>query len=713
MAGSFLQEHASNTPAPYRFELFNPDTTESVILKTEPLEWATGVTEIRRDLKIAGIFTEFVVDSLTFVNEGANFIRNIWNDKEYNGACELIISWWKFTTQNYVEMPSRYALNFATIKPRVKVGNMGIGVNVETVKKSELVKLENRRKKEVDLTKLKSVGGADIIDYTSLKKNLNFPSFDILEMSEWVRSLSATQEIENYDGYFIYTQFQMLLSSAEYVEAKEVLFETSITNINQIDDFFENVIEDRTVNFFYSITVNVSNRKGNIFNPQDVYTIFLEELSGGVVAEQTNLGEFGGHKGQFSFTGTIVMDQVAGRSYRIYIRTDAVDNVDAQVIYSYFKMYESVSDTSAKIVETFPIYEAFERCLQLNLDSQFPFYSEFFGRLSTPYNLSGDCYTSENQLTFCNLMTGLNLLGASLSDVNNPLGVSFDKLFNSVNCRYNIGYELELIDNFYRIRIEEYSYFFEDVEVLDISDRINLYDIETEAMPEYAYSGFESGYNDYEYEAINGRGEYNTDNKRTSIINTDSVFDNKSEIRGDMMAITQKLANTITTEDTKEDNSLFIIKTQRDGVNEWVPEFDTNIAIEDNSSLFGLQSLNLYFTPTRNLLRHGNKIKGAFSKYLYTYLRFQTAGKNQTLETTGEGYTIKENDDILVDTLDEPIYKPVKHIVTCKFTFDDLETLMSNPKGYITFSTNIKGYLLSLKKKNDEDRATIEIIEKI
>jgi hypothetical protein len=113
------------------------------------------------------------------------------------------------------------------------------------------------------------------------------------------------------------------------------------------------------------------------------------------------------------------------------------------------------------------------------------------------------------------------------------------------------------------------------------------------------------------------------------------------------------------------------------------------------------------------LLRHGNRLKGSLLKFLSSYLRFQSATKLQTLKTTYEGETIIENQDIQVTDLNDAIFKPIKHSVTCKFTFEDFETLMNNPKGYIKFTDEIYGYLLSLKKTNNEDRATIEIIEKV
>jgi len=65
-----------------------------------------------------------------------------------------------------------------------------------------------------------------------------------------------------------------------------------------------------------------------------------------------------------------------------------------------------------------------------------------------------------------------------------------------------------------------------------------------------------------------------------------------------------------------------------------------------------------------------------------------------------------------VSSLSNPIYKAIKHTVTVKFDFSDLEIIQNNPLGYIRFSDIVSGFLLSLKKKNNEDKAEITIIER-
>jgi hypothetical protein len=715
MEDSFIFDKTSNTLPKYRFQLLNTLTNELLTLRTAPIEWKEGIIEIKRDIKVGGVFTSFVASSLTFIKEGRDFLNKIWEEKGFNGECELIISWKKFSTRSYVEMPTRFGLNFATAKPRVKVGKFGIGFLVDTQKSSTLVKLENRRGKEVDLTKLVSLGGFPIFNDSSLMKRLlSFASADVRLSTIWTANYNPASsfKIENNKNKNIFTQFQMILSMNDFDESFAVNYQTNIDNRNEVDYCYKISKEPREITFDYKVSINVTNNKTG-WEDRNVYAVLVEVLNGNVIKYSERILDCGRNKGIQTAKGTIELSLEIGDNIRVYIQSDDTDNIAANIHESRFWINQKVLVSPTKELDSFPIYNAFERVLQHITDLQFPFFSDFFGNTDMIYNTNGDKYLTENQISFANLMTGLNLRGASLFDENNPLPVSFDKLFHTANCIWNLGYSNEMIDNFSRIRIEPYSWFFDNSEALDLSGRISIYDIETEAMPELAYSQIKSGFKDYTYEKINGRGEFNTESQRSTVLNTDSVYNIVSEIRGDTIGITEKIQQPLTSEDSEEDNEVFIIKTQRWFGGDWQNELSTNVQIENNSSLFEQNTLNLYFTPLRMLLRHGNRIKGALLKNLDSYIRFQTSDKSQDLETSGEGVTIKENQDYLVNDLADAIYKPIKHTVTCKFTFADFEAIMLNKKGYITFSPTIKGYLLSLKKKNNEDKATIEIIEMV
>lgn len=716
-----MEGKISNTLPKYRFQLFNPDTNELLTLKTAPIEWKEGVIEIKRDIKVGGVFTSFIVSSLTFIKEGRDFLNKIWIEKEFNGQCELIVSWFRTSTRTYQEMPTRFGLNFATAKPRVKVGKFAIGFLIDAQKSSILVKLENRRNKEVDITKIdlitwtsNSLGGFPIKNTDwNIPKRIYFPEITQSYQTEWVAGypVEANFKIENNENYNVYTQFEMNFRANEFSEAVFVPYLTNITDKNSIVKCFTDSLETRNLTINYDVIIHVTNRKLK----NTVYAVEIEIMNGNTVISTNRILDCGSHLGYPRATGSLSITLAAGQSIRIYVKSDDVKNIAANLAYSYFRITQDVAEYAEKYLDSMPIYEAFEKVLQHDLDLQLPFYSDFFGRTDTPYNLTGDVYPSENQLSFANIMTGLHLRGAQLFyDENSTFPITFDKLFKSANSIWNLGYCEEFIDGFNRIRIEPYGWFFDNTQALDLSDRISIYDIETEAMPELAYSQIKSGFKDFSYEKINGRSEFNTEHTYSTELNTDSVLDIVSDIRGDTKGIIEKILMPLDTEDSKEDNELFIIKTQRYPVDSWTPEKQENVQVVNDTALFGTDTMNLYFTPLRMLLRHGNKIKGSLMKVLSSFVRFQTADKLQNLETTDDGIVVlKENQDYLVDNLNDGIFKPIKHTVTCKFTFADFDNVMANKKGYIKFSSNIKGYLLSLKKKNDEDKATIEIIEMI
>jgi len=111
------------------------------------------------------------------------------------------------------------------------------------------------------------------------------------------------------------------------------------------------------------------------------------------------------------------------------------------------------------------------------------------------------------------------------------------------------------------------------------------------------------------------------------------------------------------------------------------------------------------------LMRHGNRIKVGLTKIPSSYLRFQRSDKLQTLETVGEGYQKKENADIPVSELDDPIYLAKTHTAEHDFKWSDMEAIQANPYGYFTFP-EVTGYILNIKLQLKNMKATTTIIEK-
>lgn len=716
----------SNTPAKYLFKLVSE--TNSIICSPEPLEWKSGSLEIKRDLESGGVFSTFQADSLTFVGNGAEFLKKLFEAYELNAKCTLIIYWWKFTTRSYVEFPSRFDINF-NFYEKVKVGRFFFGIRVKAINSSTQTKLDNRQDIDVNLMNLVSIGNKPISDYSGLKKTIHYDSTNVFYRSNLHKEYDYNGGVllDRITGSVSYTQIPIEVIDSEFTEIQAVRYGTKYTNIATVQPFFKDAkFLYETLEIYYGIICRVTQRHIGSFN----WSVQIVETDpAGNIIYETVIGEFGGENRHYSFNDFVTVSCAKGNSLKFVCRNAGIDNTTAYTVISDLKITQQVTQSPEVTTEGFPLYEAIERTAQQILDVRYPIYSEFFGRQDVNYK-EGVSYSAENQLRFAHVQSGMNLRGATLDNIDSPLALSFKKLFQSIKAIWNVGYSLEVNEALFgdlnqRIRIEEYSHFFEDAEVVfdpPLSQRITKYDIQSQVMPELVPVDLKSGFDSFEYLTMNGRSEPNTTNQRTSIMNTASKWENVSVYRGDTKGIYDNLSNPIGTSgttDTKGDSSVFIIKSQKGTITPWKPEKAENITIDNDSSLFKDDLLNRYFTPSRMLIRHGNKITAGMTKYTSSTLKFQKTDKVCSLETSGtaqsedDEYSIAENADIHVIDLGSPIYKAMKHTaIIPSWTFTDLEQLQLYPFRYLKFSDTISGYLLSFKKKNKEDKAEITIIEK-
>jgi hypothetical protein len=376
--------------------------------------------------------------------------------------------------------------------------------------------------------------------------------------------------------------------------------------------------------------------------------------------------------------------------------------------------------TAAAQVQSITLYDAIQRNLQHITGMQFPLYSDFFGNELFAWNVAEDHYATGNQLRYANILTGLNVRGAAMS--GNVLPMKFTDLFKAIKAIWCVGGGFETIsDGSFRFRIEELSHFYQDDLALDLSARINDIEIESEHSGDMMFLSIKSGYSKCEYEAIMGRDEYNTSNQRTTVVPNDNVFDNICPLRADtrgVLALRLKPYDITTSEDVSGDEDVFIIKSQKT-LAEWTAETDENITVDENTSLFAGDSLNLYITPTRNLIRNGQIINAGLSYVPGTKLAYQTSDKNSKLKTTGEGYTVTENQDIIVDEtgtvahLPAPLWYPELLHLEIPFYEEDFVALNAKPLGYLKLSETYSGWIKDIKWKFAKNSATITLIRRI
>ena len=763
----------SGTPKNFRFTLISDIKT--VICDTEPLEWKSGAINFARDLDAGGVFVSFVCDSLTFVGNGAAMLKEIYDAFELTqkAKCELKIEYWKefdFVTpangRRYIEFPSRFSIDFNFFET-VKVGSFSMGVKVKAVNSSMQSKFDSRQDIDVSVTKLVSIGGFEIPDWPVLKKNLYFDETNVSYVSQvkkdqypghpsyedflkyWPYNAVGRWDLPRVGSGDGYTGVPLDVTSkdSEMAEVQAVKYITQVSplQLNKITSFFKNALFDKDLEISYDINVIITNEH-SVTPPYTVQILETYDINPtGVKAETIiadggvyEIGTFGHSKGFHTFKDMVPITVHKGNDLKLVIITGCIQDIGAEIWSAKLDIVQQIAQSPATLTEGLPIYKALERTLQHDLDVQFPLYSDFFGTVDDIYKPDGTKYASENQLRFAHIQSGLNQRGIKIDDSGSPLALNFKKLWQCVKAIWNVGYTFEVNaalfgDSNPRIRIEEYSYFFQNTEiVLDppLSSRINKYDILKKVMPELVPVDIKSGFDSYEYLSINGRAEPNTTNQRTTPVITASKVEIISGIRGDTKGMVDNLSNPVIltrgSTDTKGDTDIFIVKTQKipgvtpEGIAyDWKPEKAENIVTLNQTSLFKEDLLNRYFTPSRILIRHGNRIKAGMLKLSDTdVLRFQTSDKANNLSTSGligsglDYYDIIESQDIPMSRLAAPIFKANQYTITIDFDFADLAAIQANPLGYLKLSDEISIYLLPLKKINDSGKADITGIER-
>ena len=701
----------------YRFTLIAYG--KSHICDRLPIEWQSGVDTFTRDIDKGGIVNEFIVDSLTFTGSGARFIKEQVEKYEINGEMSVIIARFNRKLMKYVDYPTTYALDLGSFKV-VKIGDFSLGVSVPCISSGVHQLIKDRGKVKLNLLGNESIDGLLLptIDLPTAKVTMQpLKSFNKAKLSASKNPITNSPILSGYLSIPVSTII------SDFPETTNNLMVNSDI-LTLLPRFFINSSNARTLDVDFTVQIEVTNPKtvgDNAYNLRIARFNSSDQLQ-----EERTVVEFGKNKAVRTFKtkgnpdifgealGTQSFNMDEGDSLRMYFFTltpGAFQGWEAFYNYSEIIVTETIANTQTQVIEGLPVFEAFERAAQMILNKPRSFYSEKFGRVDRGY-------LSENQLNFACIFSGTNIRGLSINDSDAQINITFDELFRSLSCLYGLGMSIEIINDEYLLRVEDYSYYFNDTEIDDLTNRISKYDITIEYMPQLAYIQILLGYKNFDYNATNGRGEYNTECSRTTVLKSDGELNLVSEIRGDTIGFInciQKPISLTGSEDIEEDNDIFILKTQKTGDSQikWINEFQENVEIIDDSSLFKESSLNLFFTPLWNMIRNSNRFTSALQKQLSSKIKHQTTTKLSNLRTKFDGKTYTENEDIFVNDLQPPKYKPFKHIFTCMFTEGDMDLLRANPYGYYTFTGNKKGYVMKVSRQINKDEATIELIEKL
>lgn len=256
-------------------------------------------------------------------------------------------------------------------------------------------------------------------------------------------------------------------------------------------------------------------------------------------------------------------------------------------------------------------------------------------------------------------------------------------------------------------KIESLSEVFQAGTLLDIGEVSNL---SFEPITELAFSNLVVGYDNQTYDNVNGKDEFNIEQRYVSELLVTSQEQNyKCASRTDkygLLLLAINLTGKKTT-DADTDNDIFIIHADLSSVAGTIPSGYAG-AGEDYYDLYKDPSLtisniynpdgafNIFFSPARCVFRLGSLIRSILYGMDSTDLKYTYSSKsnyNATRMETNDGVTIiNEGDDIAVGDLDNPYFYPFVFTMDTVSNSTTSEEMDTNEYKRILFTHKEKPY---------------------
>lgn len=282
------------------------------------------------------------------------------------------------------------------------------------------------------------------------------------------------------------------------------------------------------------------------------------------------------------------------------------------------------------------------------------------------------------------------------------LKTSFNDFFESLDAVVGVAmfiYPSTDYPNTYKsvISLEKYADAFRDEEILNLGKVKNL---SISPYRDAIFNYIKVGSEDRDYEAANGRFEFNTLNEFSlpiTRISNERVF--VGAYRTDSFGITDLRLSykQKSTASSDSDNSVFMIHTMMSGGNR-VP-YSLQKIDGDEMQVLRKGIFNLFFTPKRCLMRQEGRIASVLQKSMNPVATYQTTAKsdaNLTSQLLGDpmyadASAIIERSDYRID-LSKAIFWAKMYEFTARVPVN-LATLMSQKiGGYVSFEYQGKKY---------------------
>ena len=342
---------------------------------------------------------------------------------------------------------------------------------------------------------------------------------------------------------------------------------------------------------------------------------------------------------------------------------------------------------------------------------------------------------------------GLTVLtnGEKLRGISSTLNLSLKDILESIGAIYGTGYSFTKDYNGeYKLRLELLEYFYNDNEILDLSNPVSIKEgasYKESISEDLTFNQINIGYEKYSSdENLKGNLEdflTETDyNLPISSITDD--YSKKSKFIASGRLIQSTFDETDLTKAWKYDDSTFIVKVVS-SASTYIPEnnqnFTTVSGIDDPSTAY-----NLRIAPVYNFLNHaliinsvlfgkpldkvivngGTKVNKALSVLLDSADSCLLGDSQNLTRTSGGDINIIDNYEGL------RLFNPITHTLTVAMTETQLDLIISAMEnnaddsnknyGYLSYTDDggvaKQGYVLDIKWNQNEDIAEIETLEK-
>jgi hypothetical protein len=710
----------------------------------EPIGWDSSELSIKRDMdKYHGLFFSYTTD-LEFIGDAYFILKSLFDNYGFDATCIVRITM-SCNNGDYEEVFSG-KLNFASYKRGI---SDKCSISMEIAESTDEINIVNRQDIDVDFSTTESLDGVSIPAVTLF--DLLMHNYTLFFQGEWLTDDSTTSTHSE----------SLIYGSSGFWQLRNPLCITfdeigGMTNCSDAGDYQSSpdpvalaaastiftAPRTSTYTFTYYISgvfsdVAPVNRTGTRFlgfskydgvNP--VSTLYALESPTGYSAGSSTYTQGYDYTGSFNAAlnaGDTVQFRcsVANRSVTTGGASDPYTHtLSLQLNPSNYITVGEQSTVAATNAKSTKIYDAFWKSISYYTGNTDAFYSLYLGYPTAPDRT----YVGNGCASYTALTNGYLIRGFLSTD--KPIIANLSDLFDSVDAIFNLGMGFELMpDGVKRCRIEEKSYFYNNLMLLAYFDDVKEYQESIEEN--LCYNTIELGFDDFKVEQgtdkLNTNDEFLTRYQWATVANSiKNKFTRVCKYISSLYPIETTRRNRYVSNGSKEskfDEDNFLLAMNRNGADscEKDENFDTVTGLNSASEAYNLR-FNLFST----LIRWSNIIQSSVSRLYEKTIKYQSGSINTSVtlqynDTCNGAYndalfSVRQNIE-LADVNNEdnlPLYEPIVYEFDYPMSWKQYNDFKRYPQGMVVFGrsprTLIAAFIYDITYKPVLGMATYKLL---